>query len=247
MSDEIQTYPTQPAEERLNGLVRFFTAPVEVRSYTNLFYLLLSFPLGVFYFTFLVTGLATGFALTLIWIGLPLLALVFAASFGMAALERRLAIHLLGAKVPPMSPPPVAEPQSIWQTIQQFLSNPVTWKGMGYLFLKFPLGILSFVVTVTLLSVSAALILAPAAYTWGEINFVIWDVDTYFETFLVSGMGVLFLFLSINLLNGLALVWREFAEVMLGSRQFEVPSAPAAPPATPPAPPTLPTMALPIS
>ncbi len=241
MSDEIQTYPTEPAEKRLNAFVRFFIAPVEVRSYTNLFYLLLSFPLGIFYFTFLVTGLATGFALTLIWIGLPILAFVFAASFGMAALERRLAIHLLGAKVPPMSPPPVPEPQSIWQTIQQFLANPVTWKGMGYLFLKFPLGILSFVVTVTLLSVSAALILAPAAYTWGDLNLVFWNVDSYFETFLISAVGVLFLFLSINLLNGLALVWREFAEVMLGSRQFEVSAAP------PPPMSTLPTMALPIS
>lgn len=237
MNDEIHTYPAEPAEERLNGLVRFFTAPVEVRSYTNLFYLLLSFPLGVFYFTFLVTGLATGFALTLIWIGLPILALVFAASFGMAALERRLAIHLLGARVPPMSPPPAAGPQTIWQTIQEFLSNPVTWKGMGYLFLKFPLGILSFVVTITLLSVSAGLLLAPAAYAWGEINLVFWDVDSYFESFLISAVGVLFLFLSINLLNGLALVWREFAEVMLGSRQFEAPSASPMPP----------TMALPIS
>lgn len=242
MNDEIQTYPTQPAEERLNGVVRFFTAPIEVRSYTNLFYLLLSFPLGIFYFTFLVTGLALGFGLTLIWIGLPILALVFASSFGMAALERRLAIHLLGAKVPPMSPPPAPGPQAIWETIQQFLANPVTWKGMGYLFLKFPLGILSFVVTVTLLSLSAGLILAPVAYTWGDLNLVFWDVDSYFETFLISAMGVLFLFLSINLLNGLALVWREFAEVMLGSRRFE--ALPAAPAATPPAPPT---MALPIS
>ena len=246
MSDEIQTYPTEPAEKRLNAFVRFFTAPAEVRSYTNLFYLLLSFPLGVFYFTFLVTGLATGFALTLVWIGLPILALVFAASFGMAALERRLAIHLLGAKVPPMSPPPVAEPQSIWQTIQQFLANPVTWKGMGYLFLKFPLGILSFVVTVFLLSVSAALLLAPAAYAWGEINLEFWAVDSYFESFLISAVGVLFLFLSINLLNGLALVWREFAEVMLGSRQFEVSAAPPSPP-TMPTTPAIPTMALPIS
>lgn len=230
MSHEIQTYPAERSEARLNGFVRFFTAPIEVRSYTNLFYLLLSFPLGIFYFVFLVTGLAVGFGLTLIWVGLPILALVFATSFGMAALERRLAIHLLGADVPPMTPPPAAEPRSIWQTIQQFLANPVTWKGMGYLFLKFPLGILSFVVTIALLSVSAGLMLAPLAYAWGDLNIDFWVVDSYFETFLISAVGVMFLFLSINILNGLALVWREFAEVMLGSRRFEVSAPPALPP-----------------
>lgn len=240
MSDDIRTYPTEPSEARLNGLVRFFTAPVEVRSYTNLFYLLLSFPLGIFYFVFLVTGLALGFSLTLIWIGLPILALVFATSFGMAALERRLAIHLLGAKVPPMSPPTDPEPRSIWQTIQQFLANPVTWKGMGYLFLKFPLGIFSFVVTVFLLSLSIGLIFAPVAYAWGELRIDLWVVDSYFESFLVSAVGVLLLFASVHVLNGVALIWREFAEVMLGSRKFEVPAV------LPPAPQD-PPMALPIS
>jgi hypothetical protein len=34
-------------------------------------------------------------------------------------------------------------------------------------------------------------------------------------------MGVLFLLVSMHLLNGLAMIWREIAEVMLGSRRFE--------------------------
>ena len=60
MNTEIQTQTTDESEKHLNLLVRFFTAPVEVRTYTNLFYLALAFPLGLFYFIFLLTGAGPG-------------------------------------------------------------------------------------------------------------------------------------------------------------------------------------------
>ncbi|HYN20290.1 MAG TPA: sensor domain-containing protein [Thermoanaerobaculia bacterium] len=224
MSDESQTYPTKPEEKDI--LVRFFMAPVEVRSYTNLFYLLLSFPLGIFYFVFLLTGLSVGLGLTIVWVGLPILAMVFAASWGMAALERRLAMVMLGADVPPMTPQASGVQVDLWTTVKDFLANPVTWKGMGYLFLKFPLGIFSFVLTVTLLSISLGFILAPLAYWFGDIYIPFWEIDTMGETLILSAMGVLFLLVSMHLLNGLAMIWREIAEVMLGSRRFEVPADP---------------------
>jgi hypothetical protein len=227
MNTELQTYPAEAEEKNLNLLVRFFTAPIEVRSYTNLFYLLLSFPLGIFYFVFLLTGLSVGFGLTIVWIGLPILALVFAMSWGMAALERRLAMLMLGAEVPPMSAQAPAEPRDLWATVKEFLSNPVTWKGMGFLFLKFPLGTFSFTLTVTLLSLSLGLLLAPVLYQLDGFYFSpFWEIDTFGEALIVSAFGFLFLLLSMHVLNGLARVWREFAEVMLGSRSFEVPEAP---------------------
>lgn len=235
VNTEIQTYPSEDPEKRLNLLVRFFTAPVQVRTYTNLFYLLLSFPLGIFYFVFLLTGLTLGFGLTIVWIGLPILAVVLAASWGMAALERRLAIHLLGAEVPPMAPQATGEPRSFWTTVQEFLSNPVTWKGMGYLFLKFPMGIFSFILTTVLLALPAGFILAPFLYGFDDIyiNIPFWNVDTFGESLILAAMGLLGLLVSVNLLNGLALVWRELAEAMLGSRRFETPAAPPEPPSFP--------------
>lgn len=226
MDNEIRTYPSEPAEERLNLLVRFFTAPIEVRTYTNLLYLALSFPLGLFYFVFLIVGLATGFGLTIIWIGLPILAVVFAASFGMAALERRLAIHLLGARVPPMAPPRTGAPEGLWKMVQEFLANPVTWKGMGFLFLKFPFGIFTFTLTVALTSLSLGLLLAPVIYPWTDMFVWFWVVDTLGEALLVSAFGVVTLLVSLNLFNVLAIAWREVAQAMLGSHRFEVPAAP---------------------
>jgi hypothetical protein len=230
MDNEIRTYPTEPAEERLNLLVRFFTAPIEVRTYMNVLYLALSFPMGLFYFIFLAVGLTTGFALTIVWVGLPILAVVFASSFGMAALERRLAIHLLGARVPPMSPQRTGPPENVWKMVQEFLSNPVTWKGMGFLFLKLPLGVFTFALTVTLASLSLGLLAAPVLYQWTDLFVGFWIVDTLGEALLVSAFGVITLLISLNVFNVVATAWREVAEAMLGSQRFAISPAPPAPP-----------------
>src|SRR4051812_46938929 len=100
METAIQAAPATPR----NPIVRFLSAPVEARSYANLLYLAMSFPLGLAYFVFLTVGLSVGIGLTIVWVGLPILALVIAGSWGMAALERQMAIHLLGVAVPPMMP-----------------------------------------------------------------------------------------------------------------------------------------------
>ena len=63
---------------------------VDPRSYVNIFYLLLSFPLGLFYFVFLVTGISLGVGLTIIWVGIPILLLVLGGSWLLCKLERAL-------------------------------------------------------------------------------------------------------------------------------------------------------------
>ena len=225
---------TQNASTLPSAVTGFFLAPVQARTYANLLYLALAFPLGLAYFIFLTVGLALGFGLTIVWIGLPILALVFAGSWGMAALERQLAIHLLGAEVPPMSRPPAAvpEPVGFWQTIGEFLANPVTWKGMAFLLLKLPLGILTFIATVTLLSLSGGLAAAPVLYPFTEItvDFYFWSPDSFAGYLLCGAIGVVLLLVSLNLLNGLAFLWKQLAAVLLGSERF---AASAEPPVMP--------------
>src|SRR6185295_8476246 len=125
---------------RSTPLGRFLCAPFELRSYANLLYLALAFPLGLAYFVFLVVGLSVGLGTVIIWVGVPILAAVLAGSFAFSMFERELAIRLLGAEVPPMTPA-TGGPQSVSQRIKAFLKNPVTWKGLGYLAVKFPLGL----------------------------------------------------------------------------------------------------------
>jgi hypothetical protein len=63
----------------------------------------LAFPLGTIYFTLVITGLATGVGLTVIIVGVLILVLTMEGWMLRARFERELAIHLLGAKVTPIS------------------------------------------------------------------------------------------------------------------------------------------------
>lgn len=212
---------------------RFLFAPLRARSYANLLYLALAFPLGLAYFVFLVTGLSVGLGLAIVWIGLPILAAVFLGSFGLSLFERQLAIRLLGADVPPMSsvmPPPAG----FWARVKAFLANPATWKGMGYLAIKFPLGLGTFVLFVTLSSISLSFLLAPLYYGWlpgpvFDIGVYSWSIETFGDAMICSGLGALLSLVALNIFNGVAFAWRELAAAMLGSRKF----APAAVPPQP--------------
>ncbi len=230
-----------------NALAKFFGVAVRGRTYLNALYLLLAFPLGLFYFIFLVTGLSLGVSLLIVWVGLFILVAVFAAWYGLAAFERQMAIGLLGEDIPPMTRQDLSD-KSLWQKFTATLGNSVTWKGLVYLFAKFPLGVFSFVAFVTLVSISGALLTAPLYYQFvhPQINLAwnsswaytpIWVIDTLPEALAAFFIGVLLTVVSMHLLNGLAWVSGKFARVMLGNFSG-APVAPAAPeaPAAPSAP-----------
>ncbi len=124
-----------------------------------------------------------------------------------------------------MAAPRTGNQQSLWKGIQEFLSNPVTWKGMAFLFLKFPLGIVSFVMTVALLSAPVGLILTPALYPWTDVYIGYWVVDSLPAALVLSAVGIMALLISLNVLNLLALGWREIAQMMLGSERYAVPAS----------------------
>lgn len=210
-----------PTDDPRSLLERFFRAPFEARTYGNLLYLALAFPLGLAYFVFLAVGLSLGLGLTIVWVGLPILAFVLLGSWGLAALERQMAIHLLGAEVPPRTAPVPAAERTVLQQARDFLTNPVTWKGLGYLAVKFPLGVATFVVLVTSLALSGGLLASPLLYDFGQIQIGLWRVDTLPEALGAALLGLVFGLVSLNLLNAVALAWRKLASALLGSRRFD--------------------------
>jgi hypothetical protein len=220
--------PETPKPPR-GAIARFLRAPIELRSYGNLLYLALAFPTGLAYFVFLSVGLSVGLGLVIVWVGLPILALVLALSFGLAALERQLAIRLIGAEVPPMlpAPAPAAGDVTVWRRMRDFLANPVTWKGMGYLAVKFPLGLASFVLVVTLVSVAGALLAAPFVYPWVPIYLFDRPVDSLGLALVLAVVGAALALVSLNVFNLAAAGWRELARTLLGSPRFAAPAAAA--------------------
>lgn len=187
----------------------------EPSTYLKILYLLLSLPLGTLYFVLLVTGLALGIGLLIIWVGVPILLLVILAVYGLTGFERLLAIHLLGQPVGPLRD--VEPEESAWQWLKGVLTAPTTWKGLLFLLLKFPLGIFSFVVTVTALAISLAFLFAPLLLlTGGVIDFGIWCVDTLAEAFLCSILGALLHVVVLHFLSALGWAWGGLAKILLG-------------------------------
>ena len=183
--------------------VPFYNVVAAPQSYINILYLLLGLPLGVAYFVFLVTGISVGASLIIIWVGVPILALVLAGSWAMCEFERILAVSLLKEDIPQTirERSTVTGDQNLssverlflgtWRRLKSHLSDRLTWTGLFYLFLKFPVGIASFVVAVTLVSVTAALLGAPFYY-WVDdgIELGIWQVDVLWEALILTLIGI---------------------------------------------------------
>ena len=208
---------------------RFFGVIAEPQSYISIFYLLLAFPLGIAYFVFLVTGISVGAGLIVIWVGVPILALVLAGSWAMCELERILAVSLLKEDIPRKlrGRSTATDDQNLssverlfigtWRRLKAHLTNRLTWTGILYLFLKFPLGIGSFVIVVVLVSVTAALLGAPFYY-WVDdgADFGIWQVDAMWEALILTLAGIPMVFISLHLMRGAAFLSGRVARVMLG-------------------------------
>lgn len=234
-----------------NWFARFWGVIIRPQTYLNLVYLFLAFPLGVFYFVFLVTGLAVGFPLVIVWIGLLILALVFAAIWALTLFERQLAIWLLHVEIGPMGDE--ANPNAdAWQRFKGYITNPVTWKGLLFLLLKFPMGIISFSAGTALLAASLGLIFSPLILIFfpkAEVYFFNVPVHPALGGLVAFILGVLLVPISLHILNGLAYVYGQAARLLLGKVEPKsaavapvAPAAPAAPvaPQVTPAEPTIP-------
>jgi two-component system, OmpR family, phosphate regulon sensor histidine kinase PhoR len=209
------------------------------RTYLRILYLFLAFPLGTFYFAFLVTLIATGAATALFaGVGIGLLLLAVACWFGFAGLERALVVHWLGVQVPPRSTPGTP-PASNRERLRRHLLNPVTWKSLSYLLLEFPFGVLSFCLVVVLFSLCVTFLLYPLVYIvenniydrFGGIHGEVFpgipitghsDPNIVAFLFLFTLVGVPLLVGSLHLLNGLGLAWGRFGRLMLGVDENQV-------------------------
>jgi len=198
---------------------KFFGVVATGQTYLNILYLLLSFPLGLLYFIFIVTGLSLGFGLLVVWVGIPILLLVLAGWWAMARFERWLAITLLRQSSPPMQADSTGG-LGMWDRFKAHLRNPVTWKSLAYLLAKLPLGTFSFTVAVALISLAVGLVTAPLTYRFLDIGVGgWWQVRTLGQALLAAGAGLVVGLLSLHVMNWLARISGLFAGVMLGTRR----------------------------
>ncbi|MEU6588299.1 sensor domain-containing protein [Streptomyces sp. NPDC046881] len=116
----------------------------DAHTWKEIAHLLLNLPVAVFGFTYALTVLVTGGALTLTAIGLPLLALSLLGARQLGKLERARARKLLGVRVAEPSPLPIARGGGPVQRLWMALKDPVGWRTLLYDAIRLPWGILTF-------------------------------------------------------------------------------------------------------
>jgi hypothetical protein len=201
------------------GLKNILGVGLKPGSYLNILYLLLAFPLGIFYFVYLITGFSIGLGLLYIFIGLPFLLLTMFSWRIFARFEGFQARWLLKEAVQADRPLRWTEANGFWNWITSRLSSKYTWKGLVYLLLKAPLGIVSFIVTATLASVSGVLIIAPFIYRFVDYELPWGAISTMSQALSLTAIGLGLGLFSLHIFNGLAAVFRWLSKSLLNSGQ----------------------------
>ena len=163
-----------------------------VQAALSALFLLSSLPLGLLWFAVLAVLLSVGLPLTIVWVGLPVLALAALACVYGVRVERWRLAALLGTRLPPPYRPLPRGPVLVRARARA--ADPALWRGLLYLLLLLPIGLVELVV-VLLLIASAALATYPLWF-WAlpdgvaivaTNNFV---ADTVPEALLVALLGL---------------------------------------------------------
>jgi signal transduction histidine kinase len=128
-----------------HGLAAAFDRLRSRRTRLELGYVLVGLPLAVVGFVFVVVSVVLGAALSVTFVGLPLLALGGVAARRLAAIQRALAYRLLGERVVP--PPPREPGPGFLGWLQAALRDPASWRARAYLLVKLPLVLVTFYLT----------------------------------------------------------------------------------------------------
>ncbi len=203
--------PAKPAPERRPG------SPPRIPGFVaSLPYLLLSFVLGILYFVVIVTGMAVGVGTAVLWgLGLFIVfgTLILARTF--ARFEASMATGLSGAGIS-FHPPRPSGP-GLWKRFRSVFLEPASWRAIAFLLIKFPLGIISFVLCIALPAASLAFVVSPVFYQfhWYDLNIGHWELDTLPEAAAVCLAGLLLMYLSQYLVRGTAWLHCRLAQLML--------------------------------
>lgn len=182
---------------------------ITARGYTALTHHLLGLPLGIVYFTWLVTGVSLGLGLAITLIGIPILTLVLASVRPLLAGERAMSNALLGTEIPSA---PLAPRGEGWiGRLKAYWTDSATWRGMAYLLARFPVGTLTFTVAVAAYSSALYLLAAPIVAPFDAIELGIWEPDTVLEGLALVPLGATLLLASAWISEGMAAMSRALA------------------------------------
>jgi signal transduction histidine kinase len=122
----------------------------------TLVYLLLGIPYGLVYLVVILGGGLIGAVLSLVWIGLPILASVARLTWRMAEGERRTTNRLLDAHLPPVRRP--RGTRGNWRRALEHTGRTAFWRALAHLLLVLPVSVAALVLGAIPVLLSLALL-----------------------------------------------------------------------------------------
>lgn len=238
----MSAWTSSTSRDLKSSLSHGLSAPLRLQTYRNLLYLLLMFPLGHIYLNIILLGLFASVGLAIVGIGILLIVLVLTLVSGLADLERTLIRVLLGVEIPA---PTRESQRGLWTQTKQLVTDLRTWKAVVYLLSVFIYGTVVFGLLALLAATVQSFLFAPLYYQkapvvaygpipqrsltldilfgWDSLLVGLtttfrlgsWQIETLPGALFVAGLGFVLLLLTFQFVNGLASIWKRYAQVML--------------------------------
>ena len=218
-----------PPKPRSTLVGKFFGVVADPRAYAALFYMLLAMATGIFYFTWVVTGISLSAGLAVLIVGVPFVILYFGSVRVLSLVEGRIVEVMLGERMPRR--PLYATRGKPWlERVKDMFVDPRTWSTQLYFLLMLPLGILYFTLVTTLLTTALSFLAAPLAVWFGmatvNADFDGWMLLGFENGVLASSLGywslpllfvagLLMLFGTLHLARGIGYVHSQIAKHLL--------------------------------
>ena len=190
--------------------------------FSNLFYLLLSMPLGILYFFILSAGFVFGAGLAITIIGIPILVAMIFITYILGDLERATTSRMLGIPIVKPEGQP-SKSDSAKSILVAQLKSKDFWKELGYLlFVKLVIGMFSFTIAIALFILPLSLLASPlivAYFPQVDIWFFNTRIDTMSKALVCLAAGSVAAPVSVLAINGLASAHGKITNWALGKAE----------------------------
>jgi len=229
MEVRVQTALRPPVPAKRESVIgKFFGVAADPRTYGALFYSVLALATGIFYFTWVVTGVSLSVGLAVLIVGIPFAILFLGSVRVLSLVEGRIVEVMLGERMP-RRPLYAGRDKPTLQVVKEMFTDPRTWSTLLYMLAMLPLGIVYFTVFATLLSVAIGCIAGTLLLGFGAFDgwfldnypigpLVLNDYDvgttlgTWWEYPVIFAFGVLLLFGTMHLARGVGKLHGLFAK-----------------------------------
>ncbi|WP_275737651.1 sensor domain-containing protein [Halorhabdus sp. SVX81] len=184
--------------------------------YKRLVYHVLGFPLGILSFLGVVIGVSLGLTLSILFVGIAILAGTVVLLRVFAIVEARLAATFLDETI--QSPRQLdTSPSEPISHVRNACTDEQTWRACAFALVRLPVGVIQFTVAVTLTALSLALVTAPLHYDGVQL-FQFgpwWHLGSLSEALLAVPVGVLLWAFSLHVFDLLGTAMERFTRTLL--------------------------------